>query len=113
MAEQKDILGKLLNGKTTTAGVLGILVILGLNSLGIGGSSGRASSKEDVENVINPVVAKMYERSEQSERLKREIIENEKIILANQTILMEKVATVTTIQQGMMEELREMRRGRP
>lgn len=109
MTERKDVIDKFLNGKTTTAGVLGILVILGLNSLGIGGS-GQAASKNDVQTILNPIVAKMYERSEQTQTIQAEIISNQKLILIELRLFSENNLKMTMALQEVLGEVKEIRR---
>jgi hypothetical protein len=111
MAENKDVLGKLLNGKTTAGGVLTILVILGLNSLGVGGHT--SATPSDLRVILEPMTTKMYERSEQFQQTQLEIIANQKEIIS---LLQERsplFENLIVTQRMMLDEIKEMRRNRP
>jgi len=93
MAEQKDFLGKLFNGKSTSVAAMGILVVLGLNSLGIGvGGSTRPVSREDVKEIVLPLCTKI----DDSLNVLRQISENN--------------VRSTMVLQQLLEELKEQRR---
>lgn len=111
MTEQKDILTKLLNGKTSAGALVLLLALTGLNTLGIGGM--RSATKEDVQTIINPVVATMYYRVDQSEKMKIEIIANQKLILVELRGLSENNLKTAMILEMLTTTLADIRRSKP
>jgi hypothetical protein len=116
MTEQKDIIGKLTDDDTqangrfkrintpTTLSITAIVLVVLLQVGLIGPTSRNAAgvTKDDLAVV-----------TEQAEQRDRSIIENQKAIMVSQATIAERVVILTTIQQAMLEELREMRRSRP
>jgi hypothetical protein len=112
MTENKDILGKLLNGKTTAGGVLVILVMMGLSNLGVVGR-GTAATPADLRVILEPMSVKMYERTEQFQKTQLEIISNQREIIS---LLQERsplFENLIVTQRMMLDEIKEMRRNRP
>lgn len=77
-----SLLDKLLNGKTTSAGVVGILVVLGLQSLGVGtGRSQPVATVPEVKEILTPFMVRVEAAHAQQTNIEGQTIDVSKEML--------------------------------